>query len=53
MVDNNLLKFSCKEYFLKAGLCTLASGDVVGAKVDSNACVINRVTFDCLFNRGY
>eukprot|EP00041_Stephanoeca_diplocostata_P010637 m.169314 g.169314 ORF g.169314 m.169314 type:complete len:290 (-) comp18241_c0_seq2:229-1098(-) len=33
MVDNNLLKFSCKEYYLKAGLCTLASGDIVGAKV--------------------
>eukprot|EP00038_Savillea_parva_P007036 m.167459 g.167459 ORF g.167459 m.167459 type:complete len:293 (+) comp12828_c0_seq1:42-920(+) len=33
MVDNNLLKFSCKEYYLKAGLCTLASGDHVGAKV--------------------
>ena len=33
MVDNNLLKFSCKEYYLKAGLCTLASSDHVGAKV--------------------
>lgn len=33
MVDNALLKFSCKEYFLKAGLCTLAGGDAVGAKI--------------------
>lgn len=33
MVDNNLLKFSCKEYYLKAGLCSLCLGDVVGAKV--------------------
>lgn len=33
MVDNNLLKFSCKEYYLKAGLCALAKGDAVGAKV--------------------
>lgn len=33
MVDNNLLKFSCKEYYLKAGLCSLCLNDVVGAKV--------------------
>lgn len=33
MVDNNLLKFSCKEYYLKAGLMSLCLGDVVGAKV--------------------
>jgi len=28
-VDNNLLKWSVKEYFLRAGLCHLAKGDVV------------------------
>ncbi|KAL3421904.1 alpha-soluble NSF attachment protein [Phlyctema vagabunda] len=28
-VSNNLLKWSVKEYFLKAGLCHLASGDMV------------------------
>eukprot|EP00052_Salpingoeca_macrocollata_P030566 m.320043 g.320043 ORF g.320043 m.320043 type:complete len:292 (+) comp23705_c0_seq1:130-1005(+) len=32
MVDNHLLKFNAKEYFLKAGLCRLAAGDVVAAK---------------------
>jgi len=31
-VNNNLLKWSAKEYFLKAGLCHLAQGDTVGAK---------------------
>jgi len=31
-LDNNLLKWSVKEYFLKAGLCHLASGDIVSAK---------------------
>uniref|UniRef100_A0A6B2LCY7 Alpha-soluble NSF attachment protein n=1 Tax=Arcella intermedia TaxID=1963864 RepID=A0A6B2LCY7_9EUKA len=31
-LSNNLLKWSVKEYFLKAGLCHLAEGDVVGAK---------------------
>jgi len=31
-LDNNLLKWSCKEYFLKAGLCYLCSQDVVSAK---------------------
>jgi alpha-soluble NSF attachment protein len=31
-LDNNLLKWSCKEYFLKSGLCYMASGDVVSAK---------------------
>ena len=39
MVDNNLLKFSCKEYYLKAGLCSLCLGDVVGAKV-SGVCYV-------------
>jgi len=33
MVDNNLLKFSAKEYFLKAGLCVLASGNAEDAKI--------------------
>lgn len=32
MTDNALLKWSAKEYFLKAGLCRLASGDAIGAK---------------------
>ena len=32
-VEKELLKFSCKEFYLKAGLCTLASGDVEGSKV--------------------
>jgi len=31
-LDNNLLKWSVKEYFLKAGLCHLCRGDVVSAK---------------------
>jgi len=31
-VNNNLLKWSAKEYFLKAGLCHLAQGDVVAVK---------------------
>jgi len=31
-VSNNLLKWSAKEYFLKAGLCHLAQGDTVAAK---------------------
>jgi len=31
-LESNLLKWSVKEYFLKAGLCHLASGDVVSAK---------------------
>lgn len=28
-VNNNLMKWSVKEYFLKAGICHLASGDMV------------------------
>ena len=32
-VENDLLKFSCKEYYLKAGLCTLCAKDLEGAKV--------------------
>jgi len=31
-VNNNLLKWSAKEYFLKAGLCHLAQGDQIAAK---------------------
>jgi len=31
-VNNNLLKWSAKEYFLKAGLCNLALGDQIEAK---------------------
>jgi alpha-soluble NSF attachment protein len=31
-VNNNLLKWSAKEYFLKAGLCHLAQGDLVAVK---------------------
>ncbi|KAK3828181.1 MAG: soluble NSF attachment protein [Benniella sp.] len=31
-VDNQLMKWSLKEYFLKAGLCHLASGDTVSAR---------------------
>jgi len=31
-IDNNLLKWSVKDYFLRAGLCTLAKGDVVAAE---------------------
>lgn len=30
-IDNNLLKWSVKEYFLRAGLCHLAKGDIVAA----------------------
>jgi alpha-soluble NSF attachment protein len=30
-LDSNLLKWSVKEYFLKAGLCHLATGDFVGS----------------------
>jgi alpha-soluble NSF attachment protein len=32
MMDNHLLKFSAKEYFLKAGLCRMATGDLVSAE---------------------
>ncbi|KAG6025475.1 hypothetical protein E4U41_001513, partial [Claviceps citrina] len=28
-VDNNLMKYSVKDYFLKAGICHLATGDMV------------------------
>ncbi|KAM3483384.1 hypothetical protein MY8738_003212 [Beauveria namnaoensis] len=28
-IDNNLMKYSVKDYFLKAGICHLASGDMV------------------------
>lgn len=31
-VEKELLKFSCKEYYLKAGLCTLCAGDLEGSK---------------------
>jgi len=31
-IDNNLLKWSVKDYFLRAGLCHLAKGDVVAAE---------------------
>jgi len=31
-VDNNLLKYSCKDYFMRAALCYLAQGDTVGAE---------------------
>eukprot|EP00127_Corallochytrium_limacisporum_P005037 Clim_evm33s197 gene=Clim_evmTU33s197 len=30
--ENNLLKWSAKDYFLKAGICHLANGDLEGAK---------------------
>jgi len=31
-LDNNLLKFSVKDYFLKAGLCHLCTQDIVSSK---------------------
>jgi len=31
-IDNNLLKWSVKEYFLRAGLCHLAKADIVSAE---------------------
>jgi len=31
-LDNNLLKWSVKDYFLKAGLCHLCTADIVSAK---------------------
>eukprot|EP00019_Armaparvus_languidus_P002547 CAMPEP_0168593568 /NCGR_PEP_ID=MMETSP0420-20121227/8388_1 /TAXON_ID=498008 /ORGANISM="Pessonella sp." /LENGTH=299 /DNA_ID=CAMNT_0008629737 /DNA_START=14 /DNA_END=913 /DNA_ORIENTATION=+ len=31
-IDNNLLKWSVKDYFFRAGLCHLANGDLVGGK---------------------
>jgi len=31
-INNNLMKYSVKDYFLKAGICHLASGDLVAAQ---------------------
>ena len=31
-MDNKLLRFSIREYLLKASFCHLAQGDLVGAK---------------------
>ena len=31
-INNNLMKYSVKDYFLKAGVCHLASGDLVAAQ---------------------
>jgi alpha-soluble NSF attachment protein len=31
-LNNNLMKYSVKDYFLKAGICHLAAGDLVAAK---------------------
>ncbi|KAK3683534.1 soluble NSF attachment protein [Podospora appendiculata] len=31
-LGNNLMKYSVKEYFLKAGICTLATKDIVSAR---------------------
>jgi len=31
-IDNNLMKYSVKDYFLKAGICHLASGDIVSTQ---------------------
>lgn len=31
-LNNNLMKYSAKDYYLKAGLCTLATKDIVTAK---------------------
>jgi alpha-soluble NSF attachment protein len=31
-LDNNLMKYSVKDYFLKAGICHLASGDLVSTQ---------------------
>lgn len=33
MAENPLLKYSAKEYFLKAGLCRMCTGDIAGARV--------------------
>ena len=33
MVDNQLLKWGAKEWFMKAGLCRMCLGDFIGAKV--------------------
>ncbi|KAF2745924.1 alpha-soluble NSF attachment protein-like protein [Sporormia fimetaria CBS 119925] len=32
-INNNLLRYSVKEYLLKAGICQLCTGDMVGANV--------------------
>lgn len=29
-INNNLMRYSVKEYFLKAGICHLATGDLIG-----------------------
>lgn len=31
-VNNNLMKYSVKDYFLKAGICHLATGDAVATR---------------------
>lgn len=31
-IDNNLLKWGAREYFLKAGLCQMATGDILTAR---------------------
>jgi alpha-soluble NSF attachment protein len=31
-INNNLMKYSVKDYFLKAGICHLATGDLVAVK---------------------
>lgn len=31
-ISNNLMKYSVKDYFLKGGICHLASGDLVAAQ---------------------
>lgn len=31
-VSNNLMKYSVKDYFLKAGICYLATGDLIAAQ---------------------
>ena len=31
-INNNLMRYSVKEYLLKAGICHLATGDLVGAQ---------------------
>lgn len=31
-INNNLMRYSVKEYFLKAGICHLASGDIVASQ---------------------
>jgi alpha-soluble NSF attachment protein len=31
-INNNLMKYSVKDYFFKAGICHLASGDLVSAQ---------------------